>query len=185
MRPAALEVLAREVVARSTLPSGMKPKAQQWLDVPAGTTWDQVVITFENTDAITIQAPGMAHGESFSYDELGFVDDRSSDVGADVFTHSAYWWRLLRFAYHFFPDECVSKAVWAGDEVGQVDQVKSWAHRINQRLNAAVRGVTAAPAAILGKHGKYTASFRLVLGKQFIREMARYCANVGACATME
>lgn len=169
--PAALEALAREVVARATPPSGMKPKAQKWLDVPAGTTWDQIVITFVNTDAITIQAPGMPHGESFSYDELGFIDDRSSNPEADVFTHSAYWRRFLRFAYCYLPDECVPKAVWAGDEIGQIDQVKSWAHRINQRLHAVVPGVAAMPAPIVGKRGVYTTSFLLVVGEQFVREM--------------
>lgn len=59
--PDALEALAREVTARAQRPSGAKPKARKWLDVPAGTTWEQMVITFENTDAITIQGPGMPH----------------------------------------------------------------------------------------------------------------------------
>jgi hypothetical protein len=171
--PDAMQVLARKVVAHNTHPSGVAPKTRKRLDVPPGTRWDQIIITFENTDAITIQAPGSPHGESFSYDDLGFWDDRTSNPAADDFRHNAYWRRFLRFAYLYLPSEQVSKAAWASDEMDQVDQVKTWAYRINQRLNAVIPDMATDMLPIAGKRGVYTANFRVVHGAVFKAEMQR------------
>jgi len=172
--PEALEALAREVVARAQRPSGAKPKARKWLDVPAGTTWEQMVITFENTDAITIQGPGLPHGETLTYDELGFWDDRSSDPAADRFVQDKYWPRFLRFAFLYLPSELVSKQAWADGRPSDVTGVKGWVKLINQRLNAVVHGIDAEMAPIVGKRGGiYTANFRVVHGAYFQTEMQR------------
>ena len=165
--PEMLEALAREVVMRETRPSGRKSKARKWLDVQAGTTWDQIVMTFNNTDAVTIQAPGIPHVETLTYDDVGFWDDRTSDPAADIFTPDAYWRHFLRYAYLYIPDEQVPKAVWAGDETDQIDHVKTWAYHINQRLNAVVHGIAPTPPPIAGKRGVYVANFRLVQGRFF------------------
>ena len=172
--PDALEVLAREIVTRAQRPSGVKPKARKWLDVPAGTTWDQVVITFENTDAITIQAPGIPHGETLTYDDLGFWDDRSSDPSADRFVQDKYWSRFMRFAFLYLPSEQVSKQAWADGRPSDVAGVKGWVKVINQRLNAVVHGIASEMAPIEGKRGGiYTANFRVVHGAYFQAEMQR------------
>jgi len=172
--PEALETLARELVTRAQRPSGVKPKARKWLDVPAGTTWEQVVITFENTDAITIQGPGMLHGETLTYDELGFWDDRSSDPATDCFVQDKYWSRFLRFALLYLPTERVSKQAWADGRPSDVAGVKGWVKVINQRLHAVVHGITAEMAPIVGKRGGiYTTNFRVVHGALFHAEMHR------------
>ena len=176
--PDALEALAREVTTRMQHPSGVKPKARKWLDVPAGTTWEQMVITFENTDAITIQGPGIPQGETLTYDELGFWDDRSSDPVADRFVQDKYWARFLRFAYLYLPSEQVSKQVWADGRSSDVAGVKGWVKVINGRLNAVVHGIDTAMAPIIGKRGGiYTANFRLVQGAYFRAEMQRAFAR--------
>ena len=86
----ALEMLAREVVTRVERPAALKPKARKWLDVPAGTRWNEILITFENMDAVTIHAPGMPHGETLTFDDLGFWDDRSSNPASDHFVQDKY-----------------------------------------------------------------------------------------------
>ncbi len=178
--PEALEALAREVVAHAHHPSGVTPKARKWLDVPAGTTWEQIVITFENTDAITIQGPGLPQGETLTYDELGFWDDRSSDPAADRFVQDKYWSRFLRFAFLYLPSEQVAKQAWADGRPSEVAGVKGWVKVINQRLNAVVRGIDSELASIAGnRKGIYTANFRVVHGTLFHAEMQRGRRHVG------
>ena len=128
-------------------------------------------------DAITIQAPGSPHGETFTYDDLGFWDDRTSDPIADVFTPDVTWRRFLRFAHLYLPDEQVTKAVWAGDETDQIEHVKTWAYHINQRLNAIMHGMAPTSLPIAGKRGVYVANFQVRHGAYFRSEMQRIFSN--------